>query len=147
MSLRKVYEDMVKAAEEKPHQPRCWGVLYTPPNPDGSNKKCENCFMWCKTEQCLIFPATKKISKDMICGYHVFGTPLDQWFDRGIDYADEYCSGLETVRDGTSCDSCRHYEGSDLAGICTIVQQENGQQAEVKAKGCCAAWEKARGAK
>jgi len=133
------YEDLEKQA--KAHQPKPWGVLYTAPNSDGTRKNCKNCMLWCKTEQCVIFPATKQIKGAMICGYHVNGIPSDKWVDRGVDYVDEYTSGLETVPKGTSCDVCSHYKGNDKAGICNIVQQENGSQAEVKALGCCAAWE------
>lgn len=139
------YRELVKQAKES-FQPKPWGVLYNGPNSDGTRKNCKNCFLWCQTEQCMIFPATKKITGDMVCGYHVTGVPQEQWVDRGVDYVDEYTSGLERVPKGTSCDTCRYYEGTDKAGTCFIVQQESGSQAEVKALGCCAAWEKGSGA-
>ena len=92
----------------------------------------------------MIHSPRLRIPMHMICGYHVFGTPMPHWMDHpGIQYVDPENSGLETVPGGTSCDTCVFYEGrSRDKGVCYGVAKSNDfPPAPVHARGCCARWE------
>jgi hypothetical protein len=118
--------------------PHVQQVLYQGPNPDGSRKKCENCFMWCKDNKCLAFAKDQPVKKTQVCGYHVFGTPRPKWEDMGVQHMDTKLAGLEEVGSGTSCDICEYYD----EGRCLAVKGEDGRPAKVEPKGCCARWER-----
>jgi hypothetical protein len=77
-----------------------------------------------------------------VCGYHVFGTPLDRWYQiKGIKPVQPSQSGLEIVPGGTSCRNCKAYESNGKGkGLCHLVYDE-GKPANVEALGCCARWE------
>jgi hypothetical protein len=106
--------------------PEPWGVVYTPPNPDASRKSCGNCMMWVD---------------DDVCGYHIYGEPMAEWMGHpGMQPVQQEYSGLETVEGGTSCDSCRYYDGDEVEGTCRAVIIP-GSLAPVQALGCCARWE------
>lgn len=109
--------------------PQLWGVLYAHPNRNGERKRCSNCRFFGNTPTgCDIF--TVGVTEEMVCGYHV------------EEMADPEVSGLETVPEGTSCDTCKFYRPQDrMAGVCTAVVGENGGPAPVEAMGCCARWE------
>ena len=113
------------------------GVLYTNPNPDGSRKNCKNCVMFAsKAEQCYIFAPDKTITADMVCGYHVYGKPLEVFEKRiPMDPVVTDLAGLEVVKGGTSCDNCVAYRD----GECLAVYKD-GKPAKVEALGCCARW-------
>ena len=108
-------------------------VLYAQPNPDGSNKSCGNCPLWrADAERCLIHEASQLVTADMVCGYHFYGQPLAD-LPAGAELIDPIpakLTGLETVKGGTSCDSCLWY----AAGSCGLLRER------VHPKGCCAAW-------
>lgn len=111
--------------------PEPWGVLYAAPNKNGERKSCGNCrFAKNGATKCEILPSP--ISREMVCGYHVPAGEL----------ANPKLSGLTTVPGGTSCDTCRFYEGDDDEnGTCHGVVDTSGEYAAVEAKGCCARWE------
>lgn len=118
------------------------GVLYAPPNDDGSRKNCGNCSLWAERDmQCLIHSPDVEVGPDMVCGYHVFGEP--QMFGSAIirptGIAPEL-SGLESVPGGTSCDECRFFD----SGMCNGVGDPSTGQppTPVEPLGCCARWER-----
>ena len=119
------------------HLPDPSGVLYFPPNLDGSRKKCSNCFMWSKDKKCLIHNKQLEISPDSVCGYHVPGIPLEKYVDRGIQIIDPKLSGLITVPSGSSCDLCIWFENN----TCLAVKGFDGKPAKVQPLGCCARWQ------
>lgn len=135
--------------EAKAPAPAPWGVLYARPNPDGSRKKCGNCMMWVSGEEaCAIHEKSQSVKESMVCGYHVFGKPMKAWMDHpGIEPVTPEFSGLEEVGEGTSCDTCKHYEIQSVSkkkGLCHAVAPEAGKEppTPVDALGCCARWEK-----
>ena len=127
--------------------PRPADVLYVHPNPDGSRKRCGNCLLWCRTDQCTIHDAQIEVTQSMVCGYHVYGQPTPQREERGQDPVDPDISGLTIAPgDGTSCDTCRWYEARVAGGLCrAVVDPVSGESARVEALGCCARWEPVRG--
>lgn len=112
-------------------------VLYAPPNPDGSRKRCENCFAWVKGKnRCLYFKSDVSVKKDDICNLHVYGRPRTEWIDHGIDPLTPKSVGLvKAVDDGTSCDTCKYFD----YGYCKAVEVD-GKSAKVDKLGCCARW-------
>lgn len=123
--------------------PEAWGVLYAPPNPDGSKKKCGNCALFISfAERCAIHSNSLKIIDGMVCGYHVFGVPMVS-----AEPIDPKLSGLEDVSDlkGSSCSSCIYFEPtSKKNGLCHGVSKANGHPPQpVQALGCCGRWERA----
>lgn len=116
-------------------------VLYAKPNPDGSRKRCDNCWMWTQSDKgCLAFTKdyVGKVDKDDICGLHVYGTPRYGWQDMDQTQDADLAGFEKSVGDGTSCDKCEYIHGN---GLCHKVQDGKGNDAPVEAKGCCAAWE------
>lgn len=134
--IRNVIKDIVRFVFE--HLPKPWGVLYAPPNKDGSRKSCKNCFMWSEDSRCLIHDQNLEILPSSVCGYHCYGKPLKKWIDRGVQPIDPALSGLIPTQDGTSCDLCMWFED----GICLAVSGPDGTPAKVQGKGCCARWER-----
>lgn len=134
--------------------PKTWGVLYVHPNPDGSRKKCDNCMMFISGEkQCEIHDVNIAVTKDMTCGYHVYGKVhakrMHQPDGEHLDAVDPKHSGLAEVKGGTSCNICEYYRKiDDGKGTCLVVQVGVGESgsagklATVEALGCCARWEK-----
>lgn len=129
--------------------PKAWGVLYAPPNPDGSKKKCGNCaFFVPEAEECMIHDGSIEVAEGMVCGYHVFGKTLSIRSSEAIraDPIDPKLSGLEDVSDldGTSCGSCRFFESTGRGkGVCHGVAKASGQPPQpVQELGCCARWER-----
>ncbi len=118
-------------------------VLYAPPNPDGSRKKCENCAHWYAKNECLIMAPSVVVPGDAICGYHVFGAP-DKIGERsaGLEPVLPENAGFEQTEDGTSCDLCKFYDAGKGAksGKCRAVADPDGGSALVQALGCCARW-------
>ncbi len=119
-------------------------VLYQPPNPDGSRKRCDNCCMFLPnglSPRCFIHAADKFISSQMVCGYHVYGTPMavHPRVGRAVPGVEPELSGLIWTL-GTSCDRCVWYQAEDEdTGLCMSVREGDGP-AEVEALGCCARW-------
>jgi len=133
--------------EEAP-LPFLWGVLYGPPNHDGSQKKCGNCAFWVKDfDRCILHKKSLVISQGMVCGYHVEGNLSETRPFNFIEPLDPALSGLEDTGrlNGTSCGSCRFFEysgGHD--GLCHGVAAKAGEPpAQVQILGCCGRWEAA----
>ena len=123
--------------------PRVDQVLYAHSNPDASRKSCSNCMLWIRTNQCAIHAQHIEILPEAICGYHVYGQPLDEYPNQGQDPVEPELSGLTIVAAGTSCDTCRWYEPRGAGGLCNAVIDETGSRARVEALGCCTRWEDA----
>lgn len=121
------------------------GVLYANPNPDGSQKSCRNCFMWVAGEnRCIIHPPEVEVMPAHICGYHVFGMPLERWAEiPGLDPVDPALSGLELVGEGTVCGTCVYYEPTGRGkGLCYgVAGVDRYPPQPVQLMGCCARWE------
>lgn len=134
--------------------PKTWGVLYAHPNPNGSRKTCNNCMMFISAEkQCEIHNVNIVVTKDHVCGYHVYGKThpkrMHQPDGVHLDAVDPKHSGLDIVKGGTSCDNCEYYKNpKNGKGTCIVVQEgmgaegSTGKLAIVEGKGCCARWEK-----
>lgn len=135
----------LKAAAEDAEAPRPepWAVLYAKPNLDGSRKKCSNCVFWVVDSRCVLHKKDLVISEDFICGYHVYGSPLNDWKQfKSIDPLDPDLSGLERIEGGTSCDTCKWSYEKDDKNWCKAVMGKDGKDAEIQPKGCCSRWEK-----
>lgn len=144
-------------------------TLYAPPNPDHSRKQCLNCIFWLGgrgpmgteggdgatggREECFIHDADVIVLPDMVCGYHVFGVSLGGSvgaFRENMQPVTPELSGLEQVKGGSSCDSCRHFAGTPEtpSGLCQALYEteldELGEpmHAVVQSQGCCCAWER-----
>lgn len=113
-------------------------VLYQKPNSDSSRKACGNCIMFgTQDRSCTIHDAELDIAPEQICGYYVFGHPMEErMVHAGMDPVEPELSGLMDTEAGSSCDICMHY-GHDE--ICHAVQQD-GEYAKVDALGCCTRW-------
>lgn len=112
------------------------GVLYAPPNPDGSTKSCKNCYLWKKPNRCAIHGPKVLTTAQHICGYHLFGDPSRSAGMVAVEPISPKLSGLERVPGGTTCGSCRYFTGSHCRAV-----QVNGAPAKVQALGCCARWD------
>lgn len=117
-------------------------VLYTPPNLDGSRKRCGNCCLYLgKDWRCLLHDKDLFIGTLAVCGYHVYGKPLDAR-PRGFS-CDPIAPKLSGLIDttGTGCDRCAWYQTAEpgqspqCAGVYT-----HGKPAKVEPRGCCARW-------
>ncbi len=113
-------------------------VLYQAPNSDGSRKVCGNCIMYgTQDRSCTIHAAEVDIDPMQICGYYVFGPPMEErMVHAGMDPVTPDLSGLMDTEVGSSCDICVHYRQEE---ICSAVQQE-GRFAKVDPLGCCTRW-------
>lgn len=120
--------------------PAPWGVLYAAPGPGGARKKCGNCMMFVREGSCAIHERRVPVSTEHVCGYHVHGQPMDKWMDHpGIVPVKPETSGLERIRGGTSCDTCRYYSSR----LCLAVAGLSGKPpAKVHPRGCCARWDR-----
>lgn len=122
------------------------GALYRHPNPDGSRKRCENCFMFVPSEQaCIIHFRDQKVESTDICGYHIFGQPMDKWMDHpGMQPVTPDISGLRRVGGGAVCASCRFYrdQGNGM-GLCYGVSKPDDRKPPqpVELMGWCARFE------
>lgn len=127
--------------------PFAWGVLYAKPNPDGSRKLCQNCFMWSwQDRRCSIHAPDLEVPAAAVCGYHVFGDPAPARPEiPNLDPVDPKLSGFIVTQIGTSCDICVYYEPTSATkGLCHGVAKKDGKPPQpVQALGCCARWEPA----
>lgn len=121
------------------------GVLYAPPNPDGSKKLCENCAMFVEGEKCMIHSPKIRILPSMVCGYHVYGQP-GKTMALKAEPIDPKLSGLEDVSetDGTNCGTCVYFTRTGKGrGMCHGVAAASGNPPQpVQEMGCCARWER-----
>jgi hypothetical protein len=118
------------------------GVLYRPPNPDGSRKNCSNCILWAKADnRCTIHSKDIRVTSDLNCGYHIFGEPLPAWVDfPGIMPVTPDLSGLRFAGPGNACAGCLFYERRDNEnGLCWgVANPETGlAPAPVHSRGWC----------
>jgi hypothetical protein len=117
-------------------------VVYATPNPDGSRKACANCFLYIgAVGRCVIHAPDLPIRPSAVCGYHVFGVPLEEMPPMiEVEPQDPALTGLINAH-GTSCDICTWYERKTKdRGICHGVIDDKGAPAGVQALGCCARW-------
>jgi len=120
------------------------GVLYTHPNPDTSQKRCENCMLWARTDQCLIHAPHVQVTAGLVCGYHVFGSPHEEFEEHGADPVDPELSGLcDPGPEGASCGRCRWFTQGAAGGLCRAVSDPytGKPPVPVEAGGCCARFE------
>lgn len=128
--------------------PFAWGVLYAPPNHDGSAKKCANCAFWVRDhERCVIHKRDLIVSQGMVCGYHVEGSLSEKHPFNFVTPLDPSLSGLMNTRDldGTSCGTCKFFEYTERdKGLCHGVADKKTHEppAQVQVMGCCARWER-----
>jgi len=127
-------------------------VIYADPNPDGSRKSCSNCMMWVKDNQCLIHEKGLKVPANMVCGYHVYGKPMDKWMDHpGMMPVKPETSGLIVAIYGTTCNICLWFDvgtpdsdtlNQEEGGFCLAVKhtEEEDIDAEIAGFGCCSRW-------
>jgi hypothetical protein len=133
-------------------------VLYAPPNPDMTRKRCGNCLLWLGArgeeqvvdrEECFIHAADVVVIADMVCGYHVFGVPMgsDVPPREGVVSVLPEHSGLCQPEDGSACELCEHFTaGTGRTGLCNVAFEEDvdhdgdPMHAVVEVNGCCAAW-------
>jgi len=128
------------ATQENGPLPYDWGILYAPPNPDGSRKQCGNCIMWSKDNKCTIHSADVEVTENSICGYHVFGNPMPERMEHeGMMPVTPALSGLEVIQGGTSCDICMYHFPDE--GKCLGAVGADGKLLDVEPKGCCSRWE------
>lgn len=108
--------------------------MYAGPNPDGSRKNCGNCMMWSKDNRCTIHAANREITAGMVCGFHVYGEPMDKRMDHpGLKTVTPSESGLIVAPPGgTSCDNCSFYAARKCMALLG--------KPSVHPKGCCARW-------
>ena len=146
--------DLGREKDVPPHppSPQCpplpfpWGVLYSGPNPDGTRKMCLNCMMYAANDRtCNIHAPNVEVAPMAICGYHVYGYPMEERMEHpGIVYVDPALSGLEVIPGGTSCDICIYYAPTSREkGLChAVAKEKDGLPPQpVEALGCCSRWE------
>lgn len=142
----RVLDDLKRVlGEENAHAPlpTLPQVLYVPPLPDKARKNCSNCCMFVTSGSCQLHGPKTKISPQAVCGYWVGGKPRPQRLLVDVDYVNPSLSGLDIVKGGTSCDTCKWFEAAQPGkGTCHGVRNESGSGlASVEARGCCARWE------
>lgn len=127
-----------------PPLPQPWGVLYAPPNADGSRKRCGNCYLLGGGTACTIHDSP--VTPDMVCGYHLFGAPADERIHLPVAPISPGLSGLTMAPPGgTACGICRFYQGPPVGpGLCFALGGLGSEPpAPVDAAGCCGRWEPA----
>jgi hypothetical protein len=126
--------------------PKPDGALYRHPNPDGSRKSCASCIMWVsKEDRCVIHPKDLHIDSDQMCGYYVYGQPLENWIDHaGIMPVTPDLSGLRMAGPGVACASCKFYTYRDEnTGFCRGISDPKTRKppVQVESRGWCARYE------
>lgn len=134
-------------------------LLYSPPNPDMTRKRCGNCALWLGArgdggeivkEECFIHASDVVVVEDMVCGYHVYGVPMGAEVvppREAMQPVTPELSGLCQPLDGSSCEVCRYFSPSmQRSGTCAVAFEEDLDHegdpihAVVQVNGCCAAW-------
>lgn len=126
-------------------QPTAPEVGYAGPNPDGSRKRCGNCYKFIATGACV--EVMGRIEPGMVCNFHLFGRPQDTPPLRApTPKSSAVDAGLisSPLGEGTSCNICRFYtpdsQQRDI-GLCAAVADPLGlPPAAVEALGCCYRW-------
>jgi hypothetical protein len=119
--------------------PTLGDLLYVEPAPGNAKRNCDNCMMWVRTNKCVIHSKSKAIQAKDVCGYHVYGQPMEEWMDHpGMQPVNPKYSGLTHVEEGTHCGNCMHFSGDR----CTAAKTDKGtSHPPVDVNGCCARWE------
>src|SRR5260221_527390 len=88
---------LVNPVQQQAPLPEPWGVLYAPPSPDGNRKSCSNCVMYATADrECYIHDSTLDIDPQAICGYWVYGLPMERFpYRLPMVPVDPGLSGLE----------------------------------------------------
>jgi hypothetical protein len=108
-------------------------VAYLPGNPDGSRKKCANCYAWDQAKKsCAIHAADLAVPAEAVCTYHIFGEPQGK---KHMATMPPKLSGLAVVPGGTSCDICIAHDAD--RGVCKSIDPDDNK---VDPKGCCGMW-------
>lgn len=133
-------------ADQSAPLPKVTGALYRHPNPDGSRKACRNCIMWVSSEnRCAIHGKDQAVTGDLVCGYHIFGTPMEKGMDHpGMQAVTPDVSGLRPAGPGVACASCRFYEDKGGGqGLCYGVSKDGDRRPPVPVEllGWCARYE------
>ncbi len=146
-TLGPMEDDDSSSDERRAPLPTLSEVVYTPPNPDGSNKACKNCVFYATGRgQCYIHSPGLTIAPLAVCGYHVFCFAPMRIFTsvvKMLPLTPEQSGLIETTA-GTSCDSCCYFaasKGEGQNGECMATVDEHGMPAAVEAKGCCARYD------
>ena len=135
------------ADDERPRRipyPTPEQVLYDPPNPDGTRKRCGSCYKFVSSGACTEVAGV--IAPGQVCGLFVWGTP--QGIEPVIAVArkvTQKAAGLIDTPDGlgTACEICRFVtpQADDL-GLCNAVGSADGLPPVVVDRlGCCCRWE------
>jgi hypothetical protein len=146
-----IFADPNYRAKAAAPSPTLAQVMYSPANPDRSRKLCENCMMWCSSdENCVIHNPDVVAQADASCSYHVFGPPFAgaHLTPEGMAYVQPEHSGLVQVGGGgRACDRCKFYQPRNGAeGTCLAVRDVAADcDAAVQALACCARWESVDG--
>lgn len=134
--------DAVKlAADVDGGLPTLLELLYVGPNPDGSRKKCGNCWKWAMDQRCL--EVEGEIKEGQVCSLHIYGKPQDKMVDMGQALLSRARAGLiETPEgEGTSCDNCKYYQAEE--SLCRRAREPDSPDpgTKVDPKGCCNGWD------
>lgn len=116
-------------------------VAYVPPNPDGTLKRCDNCYKFVANAN-VCQEVTGNISPTGSCMTHVYGEPAQADVTRAQKMSKKLAGYVDTGK-GTACITCQSYRGDATKGICVAIQESyEGKErpAHVKALGCCDRW-------
>lgn len=117
--------------------------LYSGPAPDNATRKCANCIFWGASQDlCALLHAKESVSKDNVCGMHVFGACQKTRIDfQGIQTLSAKQVGLKSTKDGASCSCCKWFtDGTEEGlGTCASVYRKK-KPATVSKAGFCTRW-------
>lgn len=117
--------------------------VYLGPNPDATKKACSNCVSWAsKDEQCYFMSPSQPVYGDMVCGYHIFGKPIDSFAKRlpMLPLTPATAGLISTPNgEGTSCSICKAYDRS-TSKCYALANDAKDDFADVEPGGCCGRW-------
>lgn len=134
------------ASPQKPKRiplPSAPEAVYAGPNPDGSRKRCGNCYKFVADGSCV--EVAGRVEEGAVCNLHVFGRPqtLPPPFGPRPKLGAVDAGLIPTPGgDGTSCDLCRFYKPSAPdVGLCeALADAMQMPPAAVEPLGCCSRW-------
>lgn len=137
-----------QAEDERPRRipyPTADEVLYDAPNPDGSRKRCGNCYKFVTVDGSCV-EVSGPIAPGQVCGLYVFGSPSGVAPPiNGARKVPPKAAGLISTPDGmgTACEICRFVTPqADDMGLCNAVGAGDGfPPVMVERLGCCTRWE------
>lgn len=105
-----------------------------------------NCFMYVPSENaCAIHLRDQEVLTSDLCGYHIFGKPMERWMDHpGMQAVTPNISGLRPVGAGAVCANCRFYrDQGNGKGLCYGVSKPDDRKPPqpVELMGFCARYE------